>query len=567
MTTIAASDELVVLLDSNGRPCGDELKRLVHDDETPLHLAWSCYVVNRSEQVLLTRRSRRKLTWPGVWTNACCGHPAPGESVRQAVERRLGEELGLSPRRLELIFPDFRYRAEMTNGTVENELCPVVVALVDSEPVLNLDEVEAARWCTWAEVLDLVSREAPELSPWSVAQIRRMASVGASPVEWLRGRAPDSSPAARLRWPDLDAPASPQLESENDAIRAVEETLRVFLRTARRDLEVIDRSSTPMADIIERLVMAGGKRLRPRFTYWGSRAAGAGESVEVLTAAAAVELLHTFALIHDDVMDRSTTRRGQPTAHVALGALHRTKRWTGDGEWFGTSAAIVAGDLAFVWAQQLFDAAAPPLDVAAQARSIFRELQIEVMTGQYLDLCLAKPLDGVAATDEGPIEQARRVALLKSGRYTVTRPLQLGATIAGASDELLARLAAYGDAVGSAFQLRDDVLGLMGEESATGKSTSDDVREGKRTVLMLQALSRATPTEQHVLTSALGNRDIDDAAVDRVRQIVVDTGALDAVEREITSLVEVALRAADRLGPPARHALIHLADLATNRRS
>jgi isopentenyl-diphosphate delta-isomerase type 1 len=563
-------DEWVVLLGPDGTPTGEMRKRDVHDEETPLHLAFSCYVFDRHGRTLLTQRSRRKRTWPGVWTNACCGHPMPGESIRDAVGRRVREELGVHVTDMALAFPDFRYRSVMPDGTVENELCPVVIAAVDGDPVLNPDEVEDARWCSWEEFLQLAGCEANMMSPWSVAQAGRFRALHAAPTEWLHGRAPVAAPNAALSWPDLDVRPMTDGAAGTGPVPAVEAVLESFLGSARARLVSLDPDVAPMADVIERLVRSGGKRLRPQFVHWGHRAACREGDEDcgahaVPFVAAAAEMLHTFALLHDDVMDRSAARRGQPTAHVTLADHHRRHDGTGDADWFGFSAAIVAGDLAFVWAQELFDAAGIPPAAEPAARALFRDLQVEVMAGQFLDLCMARPL-GPETDGNSAIAAARHVAMLKSGRYTVTRPLHLGATIAGGDDDLLNTLAAYGDAVGVAFQLRDDVLGLMGDESETGKSASDDVREGKRTVLILEALQRATPAERSIVSGALGNPDLDAATCGRVREIVVRTGALAQVEHEIERLRESAVSAARLLAAPAQHALIGLAHRATERR-
>lgn len=306
------------------------------------------------------------------------------------------------------------------------------------------------------------------------------------------------------------------------------------------------------------LVGAGGKRLRPAFVYWGYRASGAAHEPEVLRAAGAVELLHTFALVHDDVMDRSPERRGRPALHEALAALHREEGLAGDDRWFGIGGAILGGDLVFVWADRLFDATDLPAEAVDGARRVFSQLRVEVMAGQYLDLRLA----GDRTAGE---EQARRVALLKSGRYTVTRPLQLGAALAGGGAELGEALASYGDAVGVAFQLRDDVLGLFGDPVATGKGAIEDLREGKRTVLMVRALARAGAAERVELEAHLGDPDLDEAGAARVREIVADTGALSSVEELLAEHRVTALRALEGFPEPARSALAELAHRAVTR--
>jgi geranylgeranyl diphosphate synthase type I len=335
----------------------------------------------------------------------------------------------------------------------------------------------------------------------------------------------------------------------------VNDLLRTFLGEREQQLVDVDPRLGPVATAIGRLVLAGGKRIRPAFVYWGYRATGAGHTDALWHTAAAIELIQTFALIHDDVMDRSVRRRGQPTVHIELAAHHHAAGMTGDGSWFGVGGAVLAGDLAFVWADELFDAT--PVDPASleRGRTEFTALRTELMAGQYLDLLLA------ASADADPA-QARRVALLKAGRYTVTRPLHVGAAIGGGSRDLMAALSAFGDAVGVAFQLRDDVLGLFGDPTTTGKGVLDDLRQGKRTVLMLEALERASGAQRAVLTAALGDPTADDGVAERVRDVVRRCGALAAVERQVHDHYEQALQGLAPLDQPARGALEQLASRA-----
>ena len=346
-----------------------------------------------------------------------------------------------------------------------------------------------------------------------------------------------------------------------DTVQApIDALLDGFLHERVADLATLDGALEPVGREIFELVAASGKRLRPAFVYWGHRATGAEHASGVFGPGAAVELLHTFALIHDDVMDRSPQRRGRAAVHEALAGVHRRDGLRGDPAWFGVGGAILAGDLAFVWADQLFDETDLPAEAVARARRVFNELRVEVMAGQYLDLRLAGHT--TAAEDE-----SLRVALLKSGRYTVTRPLQLGAAIGGGSCELDGVLRTYGDATGLAFQLRDDILGLFGDPAATGKGALSDLREGKRTVLMLRALHLAKPSEREVLELTLGDAELTEDTAARVREIVVECGALDGVERLLAQQQGIALAAIAALRSPAREALEELAELAAHRAS
>lgn len=341
-------------------------------------------------------------------------------------------------------------------------------------------------------------------------------------------------------------------------VAGLDALLAEFLDEQVAELADLDLALAPVGREIAGLVAAGGKRLRPAFVYWGHRATGAGHEPEVLRPAGAVELLHTFALVHDDVMDRSPERRGRPAVHEALAEHHRAEALGGDGRWFGLGGAILGGDLVFVWADRLLDGAGLPEPALRRAREVFSQLRVEVMAGQYLDLRLAGDRDARE-------EHAWRVALLKSGRYTVTRPLQLGAALGGGDERLASVLEAYGDAVGVAFQLRDDVLGLFGDPAETGKGAIEDLREGKRTLLMLRALALADDAARAELENCLGDPTVDDAAAARVREVVVETGALASIEEVLEELRGEAVQALADVPDPARGALAELADRAVTR--
>jgi geranylgeranyl diphosphate synthase type I len=566
-TKVASALEHVVLLDDRGRAVGTTGKAGAHTEATAFHLAFSCHLVDPDGRVLLTRRALTKRTWPGAWTNGCCGHPQSGESLREAVTRRVAEELGLTIVRAAVALPDFAYRAEMPDRTVEHELCPVVIAEVAGTPMPDPDEVDDFVWVSWADLVDRGDAEPWSLSPWSVEQVRQLAALGVDPLRWL------DDPTAALGSALLDQPVgTPSLDAPSPSTNGdgalgvvrgpLASTLDGFLAEKAAETEAVDAVLGEITGEIRSLVAAGGKRLRPAFVYWGHRATGAAHEEAVLRPAAAVELLHTFALLHDDVMDRSTTRRGQASAHAALSASHRRQRRLGDGDWFGTSAAILAGDLTYVWADELFDSTTLPPDAVARARAVFTDLRREVIAGQYLDLVLA-------ADEQAGEDGARQVALLKSARYTVTRPLLLGAALAPAVDgaRVGPALRAFGDAVGMAFQMRDDVLGLFGDPAETGKSTLDDLREGKRTLLVLRALRLADDAQGALLRACLGDPLLDEAQADRAREVVAASGALASVEALIAAQHTIAIAAIADLPDPARASLTELADLAICRRT
>ncbi len=339
----------------------------------------------------------------------------------------------------------------------------------------------------------------------------------------------------------------------------VDKRLGEFLSARTPALEAISPELSAFSDTLGALA-AGGKRLRAAFAYWGWRAAGAPDSDAALAAATSLELLHLCALVHDDVMDGSDTRRGGPSAHRRFEAVHTRHGWNGSASVFGAGAALLLGDLCLAWADDLLFDSGLASAALLRGKPLYDAMRTELMAGQYLDLL-------EQAGGRSTVAGAMTVARYKSAKYTVERPLQLGGAWAGADDELLATYSAYGLPLGEAFQLRDDVLGVFGDPRTTGKPAGDDVREGKRTLLVAYAYDRATPAQRAVLDARLGDPDLDDAGVREFRDAVSDSGALAVVETRIADLTELALAAlgTGTLPEPAADVLDRLAHAATSR--
>ena len=300
-------------------------------------------------------------------------------------------------------------------------------------------------------------------------------------------------------------------------------------------------------EALRALVMAGGKRLRPVFCHWGFVAAGGDpDDPRIVDAGAAFELLQAFALIHDDVMDGSAIRRGAPAVHRRFADRHAAQVWAGESRRFGEGVAILVGDVALVYSDQLLPTGSPEL------AALWHELRVELNIGQYLDLL------GTATARRGR-DDARRIARYKSGKYTIERPLQLGATLAGRPD-LTEPLSRYGDPLGEAFQLRDDVLGVFGDSDRTGKPVGDDLREGKPTLLLAVADERATDA-QRALLARVGDPDLTANQVTDLQDVLVACGSLAEVEAEIAALAAKAVAALGAVAITAE-ATVALVDLA-----
>ena len=313
-----------------------------------------------------------------------------------------------------------------------------------------------------------------------------------------------------------------------------------------------------------RISTSGGKRLRAAFCWWGHRAVSAPASDDALArACASLELLHASALVHDDFMDGSDTRRGRPATHRAFAETHATQGLPGSSESYGAAAAILLGDLLLSWSDEMLRRCGLPAERVLEGLRVFDVTRTEVVAGQFLDV-------SVQARGRASVETAMTVLRYKSAKYSIERPLHLGAALAGASPEQLRALSDFGLPVGEAFQLRDDLLGVFGDPSVTGKPAGDDLVEGKRTVLVARALDALPEADGARLDRALGTALSPDEVAD-LCTLIDSSGARQAVEDDIARLTEQALTSLQSaasqglLAPEAVGVLTGLAAAATQR--
>ncbi len=336
--------------------------------------------------------------------------------------------------------------------------------------------------------------------------------------------------------------------------KRVDERISVLMDAELARWSAVDADLVAPITALRSLVLAGGKRLRPAFCHWAHVGVGGDpDNDQVIDVGAGLELLHTFALVHDDVMDGSKTRRGMTAIHMQFIDAHRQFGGRGEDRRFGEGVAILVGDLAFVYADLMFTG------VNVDAVKIFNELRIEVNIGQYLDL-----LGSVRG--EPSIESARRICQYKSGKYTIERPLHLGAALGGKLSSVEAELTAYGMPLGEAFQLRDDLLGAIGDDQLTGKPVGDDLREGKPTALIAEARASATSGQRELL-HRVGDPALTDEEISDMQSVLKSTGAVARVAKNIDGLRDQAIDAIKgaHLSPESVEALTELAHFVTTR--
>lgn len=345
------------------------------------------------------------------------------------------------------------------------------------------------------------------------------------------------------------APDSAPAPDEQGFIAAVENRMQALLNDQAERSRQISPASVTLIESIADLV-GSGKRLRALLAWWGWQGAGGdAHDPRIIEAGVALELFQAAALIHDDVVDRSDTRRGRPSVHRRFESLHREAGWSQDPAHFGVASAVLTGDLALALSEEVFASSADATAFASTARTAFNTMRFEVMVGQYLDV-----LGEVDVHDVDPAEarsRARIVVEYKSANYSVVWPLAIGAVLAGADESTLEGLSRFSRPLGIAFQLQDDLLGVFGDPQLTGKPAGDDLREGKRTELIAHALDQLDEASSARLTDALGNPDLTDTEVTQIQDLLESSGARTALSSEVRELGEHALAALDQLDTTA----------------
>ena len=372
------------------------------------------------------------------------------------------------------------------------------------------------------------------------------------------------------------------MKSSENLLIQVQSNLDSFCEKQRGEFEAISTDLVPVVDYTQSLLQ-GGKRFRALFCYWSWRAALtdapyhqseqeiADSEAAIAGIAASLEMFHAAALVHDDLLDQSDTRRGAPAIHKRFESLHSDKQWAGSAERFGVAGSVLVGDLMLGWSSEIFGNAllhSPNREIESACRDEFSLMRVEVMAGQYLDV-LEENAATTRSVSEG-VGRAEKVILYKTAKYSIEAPLRIGAAFAGADEDTLGTFTRFGIPLGIAFQLRDDILGVYGDPSITGKPAGDDLREGKRTVLVAltkEALTERSPSMADAFEELLTARELDANQISFMQKLIQDSGALSKTERMISELADRSLEALDaaNLEPSAKAVLRTLALKVINR--
>ena len=362
-------------------------------------------------------------------------------------------------------------------------------------------------------------------------------------------------------------------------LQLIQENLDDFCDSRRQDFSSISPDLVPVIDYTQSL-LAGGKRFRALFCYWSwvgalstapvrqSESERQASAAAMVGVSAALEMFHAAALVHDDLLDQSDTRRGAPAVHKRFEALHSASGWAGSAERFGVAGSVLVGDLMLGWSSEIFGnalLAAPNTAIESACRNEFSKMRVEVMAGQYLDV-LEENSASTRSVDEA-FGRANRVMLYKTAKYSIEAPLLIGAAFAGAEPGLLRGLSAFGIPLGMAFQLRDDILGVFGDPAVTGKPAGDDLREGKRTVLVALTLQALSPSIGRIFEELLTSRELEPEQIAFMQQTITESGARAKTEQMMEELADESLNALESLDidPRAKENLKALALKVINR--
>ncbi|MEY4417658.1 MAG: hypothetical protein RIQ88_96 [Actinomycetota bacterium] len=340
--------------------------------------------------------------------------------------------------------------------------------------------------------------------------------------------------------------------TKDEFLARVQEELDSFCDKQASDFAGISDDLLTVVDFT-RSLLQGGKRFRALFCYYAfvaslkKREPSIEELGGIIGIAASLEMFHAAALVHDDLLDQSDLRRGSPAIHKRFEQLHQQKNWAGSAERFGVAGSVLVGDLMLGWSSEIFGHAllsSSSKEVEAACRDEFSLMRVEVMAGQYLDV-LEENAAQTRSISEA-VGRAEKVILYKTAKYSIEAPLRIGAAFAGAEQSELNIFTSFGIPLGMAFQLRDDVLGVYGDSVVTGKPTGDDLREGKRTVLVAltkEELEKKSPSMITTFEELLTSRNLDAEQITFLQKLIQDSGALAKTERMISELGDRALEA------------------------
>ncbi len=487
----------LILVDSDDEKLGYASLEETHTGHGKRHRAFVTLLINSKNQVLLQKRRHR--LFDGFWDLTAISHTLHvnglDETYQEASDRALKKEMGIGSVEVRNIGA-FTYFAQ-DGKNCENEYCAVLIGNYDGEYRANPLEVYGSNWVGFASFIKDVERNPKKYTPWAVRAAKILTKTDLS-----MGNASVFGEELEKFLKTFNSYASSYFQKRFKALGQYPSLIRRFYK----DLEDISQ---------------GGKRMRGFLVYLGYLMGGGKETKSILSVALAVEILHTFLLIHDDIIDKSDTRRGKVTIHKRFEKIF--------GQHYGVSQGIIVGDIACFEALSLVNSSDFEESLKVKCQKKLYEVILETAYGEALDVEYSyRP---------AKIKDILNVADLKTARYSLVGPLTIGGLLGGASERQLAAYEKFGLAMGLAFQLQDDYLGVYGDEKVLGKSVLSDMREGKNTLLIYKARELGTTDDRKIIDRLWGKPDskIDD--LEKIKKILINIGAVRWHEHEMIDLV------------------------------
>lgn len=499
------TDENVILVDENDNEIGTMEKIKAHEEGGKLHRAFSIFVFNTDGEMMLQKRADSKYHAPGKWTNTCCSHPRKGETLEEATRRRLDEEMGFTCD-MEKVF-DFIYRADVGKGLTEWEYDHVFIGIYDDEPELNPDEASDWKWIDPDVLLEDVEKNPDDYTPWFKEVVDEVVEKFEENKDKFLGTEEELDFKGTLA----------HYKSK------VEEEMRKYFDEKSDSFEYKDEFVEESIELLKDFTLRGGKRIRATLITMAYRGySGDKSDKRIIRPSAAMEFMQGALLTHDDIIDDADMRRGKRTPHIWIKDWYQENVADDEREAkkYGTDMAIILGDLYNSFGIDCILGSGFSEKKKLDALKIYNSTFEKTGKGQILDIWFSE-----GRSDDLDEEDHYNVIDRKTVEYSVTRPMMIGAKLAGAPDEQLEVIRNFSFPLGRAYQLQDDLLDFFADEEKLGKPILADLKEGKHTIMVIKALENGNEEQVERLRELLGSDELSEKDIEDARRIMKETGS------------------------------------------